>query len=101
LRRLVVLSSLLILAGLVLLLPSSSLVAHLTSSTPSVSAPAGGFGVARSSSATTDTTSTVESMVGFGLIGAGLVLEVLSLFTDVGVAVPGEGAPMKEEARQP
>jgi hypothetical protein len=101
LRRLVVLSSLLILGGLLLLLPSSPLVAHLTSSTPSGSTTVGGFGVTRSSSATSDTTGTVESMLGFGLIGVGLVLEILSLFTDVGMAFPGEGVPGKAEARLP
>ena len=51
----------------------------------------------------TDTTATVESMVGFGLIGVGLVLEMLSLFTDVGVAVPAAGTRQHENpgAKQP
>jgi hypothetical protein len=103
LRRLVVLSILLVLGGLVLLLPSTSLYSQLTSSTPSVSTSVGGFSVASASSAPTDTTGAIESMLGLGLIGAGLVLETLSLFTDVGAVAPGGGTPAaeKQEANQP
>lgn len=99
-RRLVVLSVLLILCGLVLLLPSSSLVSQLTSSG---STAVGGVGASRVATSLTDTTATVESMVGFGLIGVGLVLEMLSLFTDVGVAVPAAGTRQHENpgAKQP
>ncbi len=102
-RRLVVLSILLVLGGLVLLLTSSSLYSQLTSSTPSASTSAGGFSVTRASSAPTDTTGAIESMLGLGLIGAGLVLETLSLFTDVGAVAPGGGMPAaeKQEAKQP
>ena len=93
LRRLVVLSVLIIFGGLVLLLPSSSLVSQLTSSTSSGATTTAGFAVSRASSASAGTAGTVESMVGFGLIGVGLVLEVLSLFTDVGgVPVPPSGS---------
>ena len=90
LRRLVLLSSLLILGGLVLLLPSSPLYSLIaTGSTTS--------GLLNSLGST-DNTSTIESLVGFGLIGVGLVLEVFSLFTDVGSAEPVLGKP---EAKQP
>jgi hypothetical protein len=88
------LSALLILGGLLLLLPSSSLVSQITSSGATSS---GGFVVSRASATTSDTTGTVESMTGFGLIGVGLVLEVLSLFTDVGVAVPTGVVPPGEK----
>jgi hypothetical protein len=77
------LSILLIFVGVVLLLPSSSLVSLIasgsTATVPSLSA--------RSATATAagDTT-TIESLAGFGLIGVGLVLEILSLFTEVGGA---------------
>jgi hypothetical protein len=110
LRRLVVLSILLIFSGLVLLLPSSSLVSQLSTSSSasgSTTTTAGGFAVSRSLGATagTTTTGTVESMLAFGLIGVGLVLEVLSLFTDVGgVPVPGGSSPSaaeKEGANRP
>lgn len=97
LRRLVLFSALLILAGLLLLLPSSPLMSLLTSgSTSSGSTTQGGFGISVSS--TTDNTTTIESLVGFGMIGVGLVLEFFSLFTDVGgTMVPGE----RPEAKQP
>jgi hypothetical protein len=86
LRRLVVLSILLVLAGLALLLPSSDLYSLLTKGTTST----GTSTVFRfaASSSTSDNTTTIESLVGFGLIGVGVVLEVLSLFTDVGGAAP-------------
>lgn len=88
-RRLVVLSILLILAGLALLLPSSSLYSLLTKgSTSTATATVVRFGVSAASS-TTDNTTTIESLVGFGLIGVGVVLELLSLFTDVGGVAPG------------
>ena len=51
-----------------------------------------GFGA---SASTTDDTATIESLVGFGLIGVGVVLEVFSLFTDVGAAAI---SPEKPEA---
>ena len=79
-RRLVVLSALLILGGLVLLLPSSPLYSIVTTGS-TTSSLLSAFG-------STDNTSTIESLVGFGLIGAGLVLEVVSLFTDGGAAAP-------------
>jgi hypothetical protein len=93
---LVVLSVLLILGGLTLLLPSSSLVSQIASATSSGSAPAGALAASRTSG--TDATTTIESMVGFGMIGVGLVLEVLSLFTEVGMAVPSGGSPSDEKA---
>jgi hypothetical protein len=80
LRRLVVLSALLILAGLLLLLPSSDLYSILTTGSTT-------SGLLNSLSSTDDT-STIESMLGFGLIGVGLVLELFSLFTDVGSPAP-------------
>lgn len=94
-RRLVVLSILLILAGLALLLPSSALYSLLTKGTTSTAASAVRFGVAASSS-TSDNTTTIESLVAFGLIGVGVVLELLSLFTDVGVATPTRASPQAE-----
>ena len=76
LRRLVLLSALLIFAGLLLLLPSSDFWSLLTtgSTTSSVFA----------SLTSTDDTAAIGSVLGFGAILVGLVLEVLSLFTDVG-----------------
>jgi hypothetical protein len=91
LRRLVVLSILLILGGLALLLPSSALYSLITTgstSTSSGSTAAVRFGAAAASTASSDNTTTIESLLGFGLIGVGAVLELLSLFTDVGAAVP-------------
>ena len=90
LRRLVLLSALFILAGLVLLLPSSPLYSIITTGSTTSSL--------LNSLGSTDNTSTIESLVGFGLIGVGLVLEVFSLFTDVGPAQPLAG---KAEAKQP
>jgi len=96
LRRLVVLSILLILAGLALLLPSSALYSLLTKGTTSTAtSTAVRFGAVASSS-TSDNTTTIESLVGFGLIGVGAVLELLSLFTDVGVATPTRASPQAE-----
>ena len=89
-RRLVILSVLLILGGLFLLLPSSPLYGIITSGSSS--------SVSISGFATTDNTTTIESLLGFGLIGVGLVLEVLSMFTDVGAAAPPSG---KAEAKRP
>ena len=90
LRRLVLLSALFILGGLLLLLPSSALYSIITTGSTT-------SGVL-SSLGSTDNASTIESLVGFGLIGVGLVLEVFSLFTDVGSAQPLAG---KAEAKQP
>lgn len=87
-RRLVVLSVLLILGGLALLLPSSALYSLITNgATSSGSTAVVRFGAAAAST-TSDNTTTIESLLGFGLIGIGVVLELLSLFTDVGVALP-------------
>jgi hypothetical protein len=96
LRRLVVLSILLILAGLALLLPSSALYSLLTKgSTSTGTSTVFRFGASASSS-TSDNTTTIESLVGFGLIGVGVVLELLSLFTDVGGAAPIRANPPVE-----
>jgi hypothetical protein len=101
LRRLVVLSILLILAGLALLLPSSALYSLLTKGTTSTATSgAVRFGVAASSS-TSDNTTTIESLLGFGLIGVGAVFELLSLFTDVGVAAPTRPSPQAEVGPPP
>jgi hypothetical protein len=97
LRRLVVLSFLLILGGLAILLPSSALYSLITTgSTTSGSAAVAAFGASRAS--TTDNTTTIESLLGFGLIGVGAVLELLSLFTDVGGAMPTETSAQAEMA---
>ncbi len=96
LRRLVVLSILLTLGGLVLLLPSSPLMSQFAPSASSGSAPAGAFAVSRATN--TDATSAIESMAGIGLIGMGLVLEFLSLFTDVGAGVPSTGTPSADKS---
>jgi hypothetical protein len=89
LRRLVLLSALLILAGLALLLPTSALYSVLTtgSTTSAILSSIGG----------TDDSSTIEAMLGFGLIGVGVVLEIFSLFTDFGSAAPTALEPMTEE----
>jgi hypothetical protein len=95
LQRLVFLSAVLISAGLIPLLPSSPLVSLISSgsTTSSSSASQGGFGVV---STTTDATGVTESLLGLGLIGMGLVLEVLSLFTQVGgVAMPPDSPETK------
>ena len=87
-RRLVVLSALLILAGLLLFLPSVPLWTLLTKGSTS-SATAAGVRFA-SGASSTDSTTTTEALVGFGMVGLGLILEVFSLFTDVGgTTVPG------------
>jgi len=90
LRRLVLLSAVLVLAGLVLLLPSSPLYSIITTGS-TTSSVLSGLG-------TGDNTTTIESLVGFGLIGVGLVIEVFSLFTDVSSGEPVLGKP---EAKQP
>lgn len=99
-RRLVLLSALLVLGGLTLLLPSSPLYSLLTSgSVTSGTATVVRFGSSGGSSSS-DTT-TIESLLGFGLIGVGLVLEVLSMFTDVGGAIPnGTVAPTEKIERK-
>jgi len=43
-------------------------------------------------------TTTIEELLGFGVIGVGLVLEVLSLFTDVGGGIPTANFPPGEKA---
>ena len=91
LRRLVVVSILLILAGLALLLPSSALYSLLTKGTTSTTTAAATvfrIGVPAASSSSSDNTTTIESLVGFGLIGVGVVVELLSLFTEVGGVAP-------------
>jgi len=94
---LVVLSAILILGGLALLLPSSSLYSLITSgSTSSGSASVVRFG--SSTGTSTNNTTTIESLLGFGLIGVGLVLEVLSLFTDIGGTAPSGSLPSAERA---
>jgi hypothetical protein len=95
LRRLVVASVFLILVGLVILLPSSPLVSLLTNGSTSTTVTSG-FS-ARGATTTTDTT-TIESLVGFGLLGMGLVLEILSLFTDVGAGAGRIGAAQTKPA---
>jgi hypothetical protein len=89
LRRLVLLSALLILVGLALLLPSSALYSIITTGSTTSGL--------LSSLGSTDDSSTIESILGFGLIAVGLVLEVFSLFTDFGTAMPAGTAPMAEE----
>lgn len=102
-RRLVVISILLTLGGLALLLPSSQLVSLITSSSATTTATSAGLGGvavfsgAASRGSTTDTTATIESLLGFGLIGVGVVLEFLSLFTDVGGAMPTVTAVLAEK----
>jgi hypothetical protein len=90
LRRLVILSALFILAGLLLLLPTSAFYSVLTTGS-TTSGVLNSFG-------STDNTPTIESMLGFGLIGVGLVLEVFSLFTDFGTAAPMDTAISPEMA---
>lgn len=90
-RRLVVLSALLVLLGLVLLLPSVPIWNLLTTgSTSSGSTAVVRFGAPASS---TDNTTTIESLAGFGAIGVGLILEVFSLFTDGLGATPAAAKP--------
>jgi len=72
-----------------LLLPSSPLYSIITTGSTTSSL--------LSSFGSTDDTSTIESILGFGMIGVGVVLEVFSLFTDVGASSPMA----KAEAEQP
>ena len=95
-RRLVVFSILLILAGLALLLPSSALYGLLTKGSTSTATSTAVRFAAAAASSTSDNTTTVESLIGFGLIGVGVVLELLSLFTDVGGATPVRASPPVE-----
>jgi hypothetical protein len=95
LRRLVLLSALLTLGGLALLLPSSPLMSLLSSGSTSSGATTTSFVI---SAPTTDNTATIESLVGFGMIGVGVVLEIFSLFTDVGGALV---SPDRPEAAEP
>ncbi|MGH9919179.1 MAG: hypothetical protein ACRD6W_09980 [Nitrososphaerales archaeon] len=84
-----------ILAGLLLLLPSSPLYSLITKGTTSsaTTTPASVFRFAVSTtSSSTDNTSTIESLVGFGLIAVGAVLELFSLITDVPGSVPPAAA---------
>jgi hypothetical protein len=105
LRRLAVISILVILAGLLLLLPSSPLYTLITKGTTSSSAatPASAFrfAIGSSASSTTSNTSTIESLVGFGLIAVGAVLELFSLITDVPGAVSTVAAAPEPEVTQP
>jgi len=64
-RRLVALSAFLIVGDLALLLPSSALSGIITTGS-STSSLLGSFG-------SKDETSTIESLVGFGLIGVGVI----------------------------
>jgi hypothetical protein len=95
---------LLILAGLLLLLPSSPLYTLITKGSTSSSAatPASVFRFAiTTTSSTTSNTSTIESLVGFGLVAVGAVLELLSLVTDVPGAVSTVAAAADPEVTQP
>jgi hypothetical protein len=104
LRRLVVLSILLILGGLVLLLPSSalySLITKGTTSSGSTTAIRFGIGAAAAPTTTTSNTTTIESLVGFGLVGLGAVVELLSLVADVGAVVPSRTTTTAESEMGP
>jgi hypothetical protein len=83
LRRLVVLSIILTVGGLLLLLPNSAFYNLITTGSASGST-ATRFAVVSG----TDNTSTMESLAGFALVGMGIVFEFLSLFTDVGGSIP-------------
>jgi hypothetical protein len=87
---LVLLSALLILGGLLLMLPSSELYGIITGSSTT-----GGFSFTSVSG--TDETSAIESLLGFGLVGVGLILEMFSLFTEVGVAMPSSTSDPTED----
>lgn len=104
-RRLAVVSVLLVLAGLLLLLPSSPLYSLITKGTTSSStatpASAFRFVISTTTSSSTDNTSTIESLVGFGLIAVGAVFELLSLITDVPGAVSTVAAAAEPEVTQP
>jgi hypothetical protein len=102
LKRLVVLSAVMVFTGLMLLLPASQLWSLLTAGNTSPTS--GAAFRAASASGVTDNTGTIESLAGFGAVGVGLVLEVFSLFTDVGAAAPSleAGVPVvKVEEKQP
>lgn len=81
-RRLVVLSLLLVLGGLALLFPTSSLYNLLTTGSAS------GGEAALQQAISPDKATTTESVVGFGMIGVGAILEFFSLFTEVGASTP-------------
>lgn len=103
-RRLAVVSILLILAGLLLLLPSSPLYSLITKGTTSSSTPTRSavfeFAIPTTSTST-DNTSTIESLVGFGLVAVGAVLELLSLVTDVPGPVSTVAAAAEAEVTPP
>lgn len=92
-RRLVVLSILLTLGGLVLLLPNTPFYNLLTTGSASGSVSTR-FALATSSP---DSTTTTESVLGFGLLGMAAVLQILSLITDVGGAVAAVAVPQPEK----
>lgn len=96
-KRLAVISILLILVGLLLLLPSNPLLGILTGGLGSTSSNQAAAFVANSGT-NSDPTTTIESMVGFGLVGVGLLLEVFSLFTDV--VTPGPRPEIAEVERK-
>lgn len=91
-KKTVLASVLLTVAGLALLLPSSPFVRLLfitTTATTTVTAAGafGGFGgglagapAGFTTAASSSVESTVESLAGYGLIAAGVVLEILSMF---------------------
>ncbi|MDG6915784.1 MAG: hypothetical protein JRM86_03110 [Nitrososphaerota archaeon] len=84
-RKLVLASALLVLAGFLLLLPSSQFWSLLSpSSSPAPSATAFRFALSRASGGSSSTTNDLESIVGLGAVAVGLILEVFSMFTDVG-----------------
>ena len=100
-RRLVIVSVLLIVAGLALLLPSSALYSLLTKGTASSSATpsrATEFFISSASSgaSSASNTGTIESLLGFGLIAVGAVVELFSLITDVPGAVSTAAAAAAE-----
>jgi len=92
-KRLVVSSILMISLGLLLLLPSSELWSLITTgSTTSISS------IAFSAASGADQTTVVESLMGFGLIAVGAVLEAFSLFTGVEATVLS--SPVQPPAKQ-
>lgn len=98
-RRLVVLSLILVLSGLALLIPSSPLYNLLTTGSASGGAESS---LAFLTSGGTNNTDTVESVLGMGLIAVGATLEFLSLFTDVGAAAPAPvSSPPKDHDAAP
>ena len=92
-RRLVVLSLLLVLGGLALVVPSSAFYNLLTTGSAS-----GTTAAAFSRLSGTDNTTTIEEVVGTGMIIVGAVLEFLSLFTDVGANAPPTPMPLHPPA---